>query len=220
MHSQDLANLHIINYINPCHGLSLLFKLTSSSGVFPENITLPQVTKKHPNIYGNRMLVTTLTKAYHLSLTWPRSHSPHTSKPISLGFTLILFFLLRQSPRWPHSLGSPHQNPVCTSLSPTSATYTGHLFLVGYDHRNNIWWGVQITKLPLCSLLHYRVTCSLLGANVCLSNLLCGTPSAHVLPSVLETKFHNYRQSCSSVYFNVNVLDSKLEDKRFWTAWK
>jgi len=69
MHSQDLASLHIVNCINPRHSLSLLFKLTSSSGVFPENVTLPQVVKKLPNIYGNRMLVTTLTRACHLSLT-------------------------------------------------------------------------------------------------------------------------------------------------------
>ena len=63
MHSQDLASLHIVNCINPRHSLSLLFKLTSPSGVFPENITLPQVVKKLPNIYENRMLVTTLTRS-------------------------------------------------------------------------------------------------------------------------------------------------------------
>jgi hypothetical protein len=69
MHSQYLDNLHIINYVNPRHSLSLLFKLTSSSGVFPENKTLPEVDKKLPNIYGNRMFVTALTKACHFSLT-------------------------------------------------------------------------------------------------------------------------------------------------------
>ena len=70
----------IINYIHPRHSLSLLLKLTSSSGVFPQHITLPQVVKKLPNIYvyGNRMLATTLTKACHMSLIWPRSLSPHT----------------------------------------------------------------------------------------------------------------------------------------------
>jgi len=70
-------------------------------------------------------------------------------------------------------------------------------------------------KLPLCSLLQYPVISSLLCANVFLSNLLYGTPSAHVLPSVRETSFapiYNYRQRWSSVYFNLNDLDSKLED--------
>jgi len=115
-------------------------------------------------------------------------------KQISLRFTLTLFFPLRPSPRWSHSLSSPHQNPVCTSLSPIPVTYTAHLVLLGYDHRNNIWWGVQITKLPLCGLLHYPITSSILGPIVSLSNLLCGTPSAHVLPSVKETKFRAYTQ--------------------------
>jgi len=107
-------------------------------------------------------------------------------------FNIIIYF--SQSPRGSHSLCSPHQNPVCTSLFPIPATYTAYLILLEYDHRNNIWWGVQIMKLLLCSFLHYPVTSSLLGTNVFLINLLCGTPSTHVRPSVWETEFHTYIQ--------------------------
>jgi hypothetical protein len=46
------------------------------------------------------------------------------------------------------------------------------------------------------------------------------TPSDYVPLSMCATNFHtkqNNRQHYSSIYLNLYILDSKLEDKRFWT---
>ena len=91
-------------------------------------------------------------------------------------FNIIIYF--SQSPRGSHSLCSPHQNPVCTSLFPIPATYTAYLILLEYDHRNNIWWGVQIIKLFfMYILLHFSVTSSFLEPTIFLSTILSNTLS-------------------------------------------
>jgi hypothetical protein len=89
-----------------------------------------------------------------------------------------------------------------------SLPHTCYIHRQLYSPWNNIWWGVQIMMLSLCSLLHYPVTSFLLGTNAFLSNLFW-TPSAHVLPLVWETKFHTHIQiqSCSSIYFNLYILN-------------
>ena len=53
------------------------------------------------------------------------------------------------SSKWSHSLRFPHQNPVHASPLLIRATCSAHLILL--DHPNNIGWGVQIIRSPLCS---------------------------------------------------------------------
>jgi hypothetical protein len=43
--------------------------ITPCSRSLPEEVTAPQVLKKFPAFYGTQMLITSLTRARHLSLS-------------------------------------------------------------------------------------------------------------------------------------------------------
>jgi hypothetical protein len=81
------------------------------------------------------------------------------------------------SPKWSPSLKSPHQNPVCTSLLPHSATCSAHLILLYLI--TQIIFGDEYRSLSssLCSLLHSPVALSLLGPNILLGTLFSNTLS-------------------------------------------
>jgi hypothetical protein len=59
-----------------------------------------------------------------------------------------------------------HTKPLYASLV-SHACYTPRPSQSSSFHQqNNIWWGVQTTKLLSCSLLHSLVTLSILGPNI------------------------------------------------------
>jgi len=67
------AALNLIN-LEPCQFLSnLTNELTPWIGVLLEKLTDTQMVKKFPEFYGTRRLITTFTKAFHLSLSGARS---------------------------------------------------------------------------------------------------------------------------------------------------
>jgi hypothetical protein len=49
----------------------------------------------------------------------------------------------------PSTPGSPHENPVCTSLSPHTCCMPRPSYSSRFDHPNNIWWWVQVSKFLL-----------------------------------------------------------------------
>jgi len=49
--------------------------------------------------------------------------------------------------RWSLSFTIPHQNAVCTSPLPHTCNILRPSDSSGFNHPNNIWWGVQIIKL-------------------------------------------------------------------------
>ena len=57
-----------------------------------------------------------------------------------------------RSSNWSLSLRCPHHNPVCTwpFTSTCHMPYQSHLHW--FDHSNNIWWAIQITKLLIKQL--------------------------------------------------------------------
>jgi hypothetical protein len=73
----------------------------------------------------------------------------------------------------------------------------------------------------LCSFLQPPVTSSFFGSNILLNTLFSNT---HSLCSSLNVrdKFHtiqNHRQIVVLYILIFTVLDSRREDKSFWTEW-
>jgi hypothetical protein len=64
---------------------------------------------------------------------------------LKIHFNIILPSMLGSS-KWSPSLGSPHQNTVCTSPLPHPRYMPRPPHSSWFDHLNNIWWWVQIIK--------------------------------------------------------------------------
>ena len=121
--------------------------LTSWNRDRREKLTLPQLLKKFPAVYGTRKFITVLTKARHLSLTWVRSIQSTPTHPISRRPILILspiYTWVCQVVSFPQvfplkpcmHLSSPH---TCYMPRPSQSSWL--------DLLNDIWWVVQSIKL-------------------------------------------------------------------------
>ena len=64
-----------------------------------------------------------------------------------------------------------HPDPVCFPPLPHTCYMLRPYHSSRFDHPTNIWRGVQIVKLLICSILHSIVTSFVLGPNVFLSAL-------------------------------------------------
>ena len=104
------------------------------------------------------------------------------------------------------SIRSPHQTPICTSPVHHTCHMPRPSHSSWFDHPNNIWWEVQIIKLRVIFL------CTLFLNTLNLRSSLSVTDR---VPHPIQ----NNRQNKSSVHLNLYNVDSKLEDKRFCTAW-
>jgi len=90
-------------------------------------------------------------------------HAP-TSHFLNIHLNIISPSTLR-SCKLSLSLRFPRQNPVWTYPLPHTCHMPRPSPFSWFDHPNNIWWAVQIIKLPLCSLLYSTVTSPPLGPN-------------------------------------------------------
>jgi hypothetical protein len=97
--------------------------------------------------------------------------------------------------KWSLSLGLSQQNPV--HFSPLS--YACHMPCPPpwFDLPNNIWWWVQVMKLPIVQLS--PVTSSLLGASILLSTLFSNTVSL-CSSLMLKTKFHTHTKQMAELW--------------------
>jgi hypothetical protein len=106
-----------------------------------------QLVKKFPAVYGTRKFITAFTSARQLSLSWASSIQSVPPHPTSWRLILIV------SSHICHGIPSglflsrfPHQNPVYAIHSTFYMPRPSNSFR--FDHpKNNIGWGVHITKL-------------------------------------------------------------------------
>jgi hypothetical protein len=170
-------------------------------------MTVSQVLRKFPALYGIGRFITVFTTARHLSLPWARSIQSTPSYPISVRFILILSSHISLSlPSGVFPLGFPnHHNLVCSS--PTRAICPAHLNFL--DLVLHLWWRphimnsfkTYITPLP-CHLVP-------LSPKYLPQHPILKHPQPVFLPSwerPSSTPIQNQKRSYSSVYFNLYIL--------------
>jgi len=132
---------HLLTYLFTL----LTYLLTPWSTVLFEKLTGSQLVKKFPAFYKTRRFITAFTSARHLSLSWVRSIPSMPAHPTFWRSILILSFHLGLDlPTRLFPLRFPPPQLDTPILCPTC--YMPRLFRSRFDHPNNIYWGVQITK--------------------------------------------------------------------------
>jgi hypothetical protein len=136
----------------------------------------------------------------------PEGSLPHSQVPANLSqinpvqtptfqfLKIHLNLILPSKPgshKWSLSLRFPHQYTIyACPLSHTCYVPRPNHYSQ-FDHPNDIWWAVQIIKLPVYSFLNSPVTSSLLGPNILLNtqfpNSLGLRSSLHVSDQVSHT---------------------------------
>ena len=109
-------------------------------------------------------------------------HAPHL---IYWRSSLILSSNLPS--KWFLYLRLPTTNPICTPLSPHSRPYHSSSF----DHRNSIWWGLQIVQLY--SMQFPPVPCYLVPLRLNISTLFSYIFSLRSSLSVSDQVSHPYK---------------------------
>ena len=116
------------------------------------------------------------------------------------------------------SLRFPHLNPVCTS--PIYLLKPHPSYSSWSDHANSTCEQYRSFSSSLYSSLHSTVTSSLLGPNILLSTLFWNTLSKSSSFNVRDQFSYPYKTIDKITFLCVLIfiiLDSKLEDNRFFT---
>ena len=170
----------------PIHTRTL--QLTPYSTVILEKLIVPQLIKIFPAFYGKTK---GSLQCSQQPATYPY-HEPDKSSPrpssylLKIQFNIVLQFAPRPS-KWFLYLRLPTTNPICTPLSPHSRPYHSSSF----DHRNSIWWGLQIVQLY--SMQFPPVPCYLVPLRLNISTLFSYIFSLRSSLSVSDQVSHPYK---------------------------
>ena len=122
-----------------------------------------------------------------------RSSPYHTSHFLNIHINIVLPSM-PGSPKWYLSLRFPHQNPVYASVLPHMRYMSPHLIFLDF-----ITWTIldeeyRSLSSSLCSIVHSRVTSSLLGPNILFNTLFLITLSLRSSLNVSNQVSHPYKQ--------------------------
>jgi hypothetical protein len=100
---------------------------------------------------------------------------------------------------------------------------TSHIHLIPLDMIIPIIFGKEhkLWSYLSCSFLQPPIALSLLGTNILLSSLFSNA-FYYVLPLISKIKFHTHTKQHVQLLLYILMfksLDSRWEDKRFWTEW-
>ena len=154
-----------------------------------EKLTVPQLVKKFPGLFVIRGVITSFTRARHLSISWARLIQSMSPFPFLKNRFIIMLTYKPESSKLSPAPVLSHQIPECTSPLLILATWSVHHFL--FDFITQITFGEEyrLKSSSLWSLLHSLIT-SFFYLSSSESNPR--TPSTCIHPSIWQTKSHSH----------------------------
>jgi hypothetical protein len=181
-----------------------------------------QLLKNFPAFYETRSFITVFTRDFCWSLSWPTSIQSIPHYPITLRSILILSTHLR--------LGLPSGS--FPPRFPTNILYAflfshlcympclSHPPWLDYSNSNCIWRRVRVMKLLIMEFPPTSCHFISLRTKIPLSTLFSNTLSLCSSLNVRDQVSHSNRTTGKIIFFYTLIftcLDSRLEDKRFWS---